>query len=439
MLPRVAFGELLVACLGLAPTACASPVVAPLHASTPELTEAFHGVQCNAVRPQTEPDLMAWDPGSRANLSRLRRQGVVAVRYVQEGCNVELELLSNCIGPGGAKAYEYSPYGETQSKLAKSAQQLFAELPIGAARLSGKLKGNRALRADYTLVGTAAVPPGTSYKMADLKGDCAGATHVVSVIYVGGFAMVAGEAKSLEASGSVFGASIGGSSEASAEALDSAGDAEACEKAKKLGHESAQCAVPLRIGLAKIADAVPPKAPPPEEAVPARMIEHDGVRFPDRVRVDGKNLVLNGFGTRKATFLRVKVYVGALYLETPSRDAEAISASRQVIRVHTQFTRDVDASSITKGMREGVERNCGASCGSFRAQEDQLISIVGHDVRSGDSLAYTFGADSLEVFENGVSRGRIPGRAISRAMLGAFIGPRVEDEGLRDALLGASR
>jgi hypothetical protein len=69
----------------------------------PEATstgDAFPGVKCSAVRPQTEPDLMGWDSGSRANLNSLRRQGIIAVRYDAKGCNVELEVLSNCIGKG---------------------------------------------------------------------------------------------------------------------------------------------------------------------------------------------------------------------------------------------------------------------------------------------------------------------------------------------------
>src|SRR5690606_11676198 len=78
----------------------------PLKATS--TAEAFEGVQCSAVRPQTEPDLMAWDPGSRANLNRLRRRGIVAVRYQAKGCNVDLELLSNCIGT--TATYEFSPY-----------------------------------------------------------------------------------------------------------------------------------------------------------------------------------------------------------------------------------------------------------------------------------------------------------------------------------------
>src|SRR6185437_875092 len=125
--------------VALSAAACNPPNPAGPALEAPTTGEAFGDVRCSAVRPQTEPDLMAWDPGSRANLNRLRRQGAVAVRYAQKGCNVELEVLSNCIGPGTDKAYAYTAYSASQSKTAKNAQELFAELPIGAARLTGKL------------------------------------------------------------------------------------------------------------------------------------------------------------------------------------------------------------------------------------------------------------------------------------------------------------
>src|SRR5215472_13914645 len=39
-----------------------------------------------------------------------------------------------------------------------------------------------------------------------------------------------------------------------------------------------------------------------------------GVDFPEHLQVAGHDLVLNGLGMRKATFLKVSVYVGALYV-----------------------------------------------------------------------------------------------------------------------------
>ena len=251
-------------------------------------------VLCSSVRPQTEPDLMAWDPGSRANLSRLRQEGIVAVRYSAQGCNVELELLPECIGDG--TKYAYHPYAETQTKVARNAQELYAELPIGAAHLSGKLAGERAIRTDYMLVGTASMPVATKIARSDLHGQgCERATHVVSSIYLGGFAMMAGQKSNIQAQASVFAGYSGGES---GERLDSAGDPEACGKAAKTGDASAQCSVPLRIGLraldnvagvatgssapATVPSAAPVAPPPSRPETPAAEPDQDRDGISDR-------------------------------------------------------------------------------------------------------------------------------------------------------------
>jgi len=222
--------------------------------------EAFEGVQCSAVRPQTEPDLMAWDPGSRSNLNRLRAAGVVAVRYEAVGCNVKLELLSHCIGATGK--YQFSPYSANQRKVAHNASELFAQLPVGAASLGADVKGGRALRTDYMLAGQYALPPDATFRASDLKGtDCARATHVVSAIYVGAFIMGAGESRQMDAKASLFGASAGMSSQADVDVLSTEGDAEACAIAQRDGTESYRCAVPLRIGLEALATPVASSCP----------------------------------------------------------------------------------------------------------------------------------------------------------------------------------
>jgi len=160
---------------------------------------------------------MAWDPPSRLNLARLRAKGAVAVRYHAVGCNVEFELLSNCVGAGN---YEYTPYSANEHKTAHNANELYAQLPIGAARLTGKLSGSRGLRTDYMLVGQYALPPETMPRKGDLRGaDCDRATHVVSSVYVGGFALVTGEARTLDDAATVFGAGAESRLSASAERL----------------------------------------------------------------------------------------------------------------------------------------------------------------------------------------------------------------------------
>ena len=43
-----------------------------------------------------------------------------------------------------------------------------------------------------------------------------------------------------------------------------------------------------------------------------------GVDFPEQIQVHDTNLTLNGLGIRKATFLKVNVYVAALYVAQPA-------------------------------------------------------------------------------------------------------------------------
>jgi outer membrane protein OmpA-like peptidoglycan-associated protein len=214
-------------------------------------------VQCSSLRPQTEPDLMGWDPASRASVARLQQQGVIAVRYAARGCNVELEVLSNCISK--AASYTFTPYAETRVRMAKSEQELFAEFPLSAASLSGKLAGNRALRTEYQLVGISGIPVGKLIRRSDLIGQsCERATHVVSAVYIGGFTMEAGEARVLEAKGSAFGLSAGTQSQQAGEQVDSAGDAAACRESASSRTALQGCSVPLRLGLMALeGDAAP--------------------------------------------------------------------------------------------------------------------------------------------------------------------------------------
>ena len=160
---------------------------------------------------------MAWDATSRAALAAVRRQGVAVVHYEAHGCDLQLELLSGCMAKG---KYAFVPYWESKSKIANNATDLYASLPVGAAGLAGKLQGNRSLRTDYMLAGLVQTAIGSNFQVDDLVGDCARATHLVTRIYLGGFAMASGESLPIQASASLFSASVGARSDASMQQIE---------------------------------------------------------------------------------------------------------------------------------------------------------------------------------------------------------------------------
>ena len=202
---------------------------------------------CEAGHASAEPDLMGWDQPSRARLATLGKQGVVAVRYEEKGCDVKLEILPDCIGEG---RYQYAPYAATDTKTIRTKGELYASLPVGAGSLEGRFAQNEALRTDFMLVGVAALPAGSTFARELLHGTgCEKATHVVSRVYLGGFAMVAGSERALAAKASLFGVGAGGDHDQALARIFTEGSPEQCKDALQSGEPKQLCSVPLRVGL----------------------------------------------------------------------------------------------------------------------------------------------------------------------------------------------
>lgn len=150
----------------------------------------------------------------------------------------------------GSGSYKYTPYSATESKVASNENELLAALPLGASSFAGRVKRGQTLRTDYTMVGTDTLPANKRVTRAQLRGpDCPRATHVVSTVYLGGFALAAGTKAELGGSAKIFGFGAEGESKAAGERLVAEGNAEACAEAQKTGKE-ARLVAPFRCASA---------------------------------------------------------------------------------------------------------------------------------------------------------------------------------------------
>lgn len=206
-----------------------------------------------------EPELVAWDATARAELDRLRKQGVVAVRYEAHGCEVSLELLPDCVGP--KNRYVFTPLREPKAHVFRETNDLFAQVPLGATTLTSFLEGRRAIVADSFIVGSVGLPPGSTVTEYDLVGTaCRRATHVVGAVYVGGFALVSAQSSQADALGGVF-AKGGG------DPIAHEGYPAVCDRAASEGVELGGCSVPLRLALIALHPDSPSARAPATNAV----------------------------------------------------------------------------------------------------------------------------------------------------------------------------
>ncbi len=179
--------------------------------------------KCSVAKSQSEPLIVEWPSAARARLEALSRKGVVVVSY--KGC--EMRVLGGCMAPG---AYTFSPTTRKRDVVTiTNADELYANIPVGAAKLEGKLQASGQLNVSMTIVGRYDAPSGV-VDPADLVGDCSAATHVIAGLTTGAFKFFAGSAAAVGGSVEVAGVGAGGKSSSKNELLNEDGDDSSCAK-----------------------------------------------------------------------------------------------------------------------------------------------------------------------------------------------------------------
>lgn len=236
---------------GLSECSPATPPSSPSGSSgSPELPSQFKN-KCDAAKGQNQPLIVEWPAPERATLEAAAHHGQLVVHY--EGC--KLEVLRACTAPD-AFAYKYTAITPKDELVTmKSADQLYASIPVYAASFEGKLAQKGELNASMTIVGmyeSSSQAPA----LDELKGDCSNATHVVAALAIGAFEFYAGAAHHAGASAVLLGAGAGAEHDSSHETLSRDGDVKSCSASKRGDAEPPdKCGALLRLELVPIRPA----------------------------------------------------------------------------------------------------------------------------------------------------------------------------------------
>ena len=167
----------------------------------------------------------------------------------------------------------------------------------------------------------------------------------------------------------------------------------------------------------------------------ARAGEIEGVKFDDKITIDGKALVLNGMGLSKATMLKVKVYVTALYLQEKTKKASEVMTAPSPKAVEMQFLRSIDKGKIISGWKEGLERNCGDDCLALRPKFEKFYSLI-DSMKRKDRMKFIVKADETEVYSKQMLKGTVPGKDFAYVLMKVWFGPNPPNAELQHEMLG---
>ncbi len=160
----------------------------------------------------------------------------------------------------------------------------------------------------------------------------------------------------------------------------------------------------------------------------------DGITFEDKLAVAGKELVLNGVGIRKATFLKVKVYYGALYISQKTSDASTFLTTTEPKQIIMHYVRDVEAKDLKSTFNEAIEK---ANPANFKTLLPMLEKFTANvpDMAKGERMVITFTADGATLTAKGKTFEKVAGADFSKGLLNMwFTNPL--DENLKNSLLG---
>lgn len=161
-----------------------------------------------------------------------------------------------------------------------------------------------------------------------------------------------------------------------------------------------------------------------------------GVSFPETVTLGGRECRLAGVGVR--TKLIVSVYLGALYLATPTGDAPAAIAADEPKRTVLHFLHSkVEAEKIRAAWIEGFRANAGAALPQLQERLERFAGWFTEDLLKGEQIVLTYlpGAGT-EAAVKGRVVGVIPGADFMQTLWSVWLGTKPVDGGLKQGMLG---
>ena len=218
---------------------------------------------CHKIESYGEPLVVDWKPEQRSDLEEVMHDGVAVVSY---SCN-GIKLLKQCKLDG-----TYGFLGMTKREQVvrlQNADEVRANLPLSGIKIAGDIGGDMQRGATLDIALVTIGKRRTTWKAptrADLKGDCAEATHFVRGAMVGAFALETGTRAEIRTAAQVFGAGASGQSGSAKQLNDKEGDPTDCAKATPDATSApGQCGAAVRVELVAIGDApsAKPAASPP--------------------------------------------------------------------------------------------------------------------------------------------------------------------------------
>lgn len=173
-------------------------------------------------------------------------------------------------------------------------------------------------------------------------------------------------------------------------------------------------------------------------AVSAVAVDFEGHAWPETESIGKTKLVLNGLGTRTATWFNVRVYAAGLYLTEKQSDPAKILADTNPKYLSMVFLRSVASEDVQKAWQEGFTQNCTEECQKDDVLLQKLKAQV-VSVKEGDRMAFELTATGVTPILSRQRQQEISSPTFARNFLRIWLGAKPPNESLKAGLLSTPK
>ncbi len=170
----------------------------------------------------------------------------------------------------------------------------------------------------------------------------------------------------------------------------------------------------------------------------SQAIDIAGHNLPSEWRLKEDKLILNGAGVREYSFLKIHVYVAALYLPARETNAGAVLSATSPRVIHMKMLRDVSREDAVSAWRHYLNQNCQSPCVLDSHSLTRFASLV-PETKVNDTQTYVFAEGRVEIIRNEIKLGEVANAAFANVLLATWVGDVPTTVSLKRALLGAAR
>lgn len=161
----------------------------------------------------------------------------------------------------------------------------------------------------------------------------------------------------------------------------------------------------------------------------------EGITLGDQIVANGESLTLTGAGVRTKLFM--DLYVGSLYTQGGTVDAEAIMNSDESAVIQLDIISSmITSSKMESATREGFKKATHGDTSAIGAAIEDFIGVFKEEIKVGDVFVFEGFGKSVRVLKNDKEALIVNDEKFRAALFGIWLGDAPADARLKKAMLG---